>query len=90
MRRFEQIIEDQYTKLGITQEYKDEDETESDNADQAKELSNAKQQTDKAEDDAHAANTDAQSARQELAGKQTVHSNKVASTSREKSKNIKV
>ena len=88
MSRFEQIIEDQYKRLGIALE-QDEDETEKDNADQAKELSAAKQQTDKAEDEAHAANTDAQSARQELASKQTAHSTKVANTSREKAKKIK-
>ena len=88
MRRFEQIIEDQYARLGIALEQ--EDDTEKDNVEQKAELADAKQKTDKAEDEAHAASTDAQAARQELAGKQTAHSTKVANTSREKAKNIKV
>ena len=88
MKRFEQIIEDQYKRLGIQLEQ--EDDTESDNESQKAELASAKQATDAAEDEAHGAQTDAEAAKQELAGKQTQHAQKTAATSREKSKNIKV
>ena len=89
MKRFEQIIEDQYKRLGIALEADDEtDPLEDDNKKQKEELTAHKQYTDKAEDEAHDANMGAQTARQKLAKAETqAHQNK-AQSSREKLKKI--
>ena len=70
MKRFEQIIEDQYKKLGLTSEAGNpNDETEKDNEGQEQEMQDAKVATDQAEDTAHDAGIAAQQSRQDLAGK---------------------
>jgi len=72
MKRFEQIIEDQYKRLGLRSEAGNpNDDTESDNADQDEELAAAKTNTDQAEDTAHAAGMTAQQSRTDLANKKT-------------------
>ena len=74
MKRFEQIIEDQFKRLGL--------------ADQEEELNTAKQNTDKAEDTAHKAGLDAQGSRQELASVKQNKSTEVASKNRDKVKQM--
>lgn len=89
MRRFEQIIEDQYNRLGIALEQDDDtDPLEDDNVKQNKELNQHKQFTDKAEDDAHDANMGAQTARQKLAKAQTTYSQTKTQKSRDKLKKL--
>lgn len=88
MRRFQQILEDQYNRLGLTLEQ--EDDTEKDNEAQKAELDAVKQKTDAAEDESHAAQTDAHASRQELAGAQTKSAQNQAVANRQKTKNIKV
>tara|TARA_B110000495_G_scaffold123403_1_gene107303 strand:+ start:13078 stop:13344 length:267 start_codon:yes stop_codon:yes gene_type:complete len=86
MKRFEQIIEDQFKRLGLAAE--SDDDTEADNPDQEEELNTAKQNTDKAEDTAHKAGLDAQGSRQELASVKQNKSTEVASKNRDKVKQM--
>lgn len=89
MKRFEQIIEDQYKRLGIALEADDEtDPLEDDNVKQNKELDQHKQYTDRAEDDAHDANMGAQTARQKYATVATTHHNTKAQKTRDKLKKL--
>jgi len=89
MRRFEQIIEDQYKRLGIALEADDEsDPLEDDNKKQKEDLEMHKQYTDKAEDEAHSANMGAQTARQKLAKAETQHHTTKTNASNKKLKKI--
>lgn len=89
MKRFEQIIEDQYKRLGIALEADDEtDPLEDDNVKQKKELDQHKQYTDRAEDEAHDATMGAQTARQKYATVATNHQNTKAQKSRDKLKKL--
>jgi hypothetical protein len=88
MRRFEQIIEDQYKRLGIALEAEDEvDPLEDDNKKQEKDLEAHKQYTDKAEDEAHDSNMNVQTARQKYAKAQTNANNaKIQSSDKKREK----
>jgi hypothetical protein len=88
MRRFEQIIEDQYKRLGIALEAEDEvDPLEDDNKKQEKDLEAHKQYTDKAEDEAYDSNMNVQTARQKYAKAQTNANNaKIQSSDKKREK----
>jgi hypothetical protein len=89
MRRFEQIIEDQYKRLGIALEAEDEgDPLEDDNEKQKKDLEAHKQYTDKAEDEAHDSDMNVQSARQKLATTKTQYNQNQATRSDDKRKDL--
>lgn len=89
MRRFEQIIENQYKRLGIALEADDEsDPLEDDNIKQKKDLEAHKQYTDRAEDEAHDSNMNVQTARQKYAKAQTNANMTQAAKSEEKRKKL--
>jgi hypothetical protein len=89
MRRFEQIIEDQYKRLGIALEADDDgDPLEDDNKKQEKDLEAHKQYTDKAEDEAHDSNMNVHTARQKYATAQTNANNAKIQSSDERRKKL--
>jgi len=89
MRRFEQIIEDQYKRLGIALEADDEsDPLEDDNVKQKKDLETHKQYTDKAEDEAHDSDMNVQTARQKLATTKSQYNQTQAQKAQEKQKKL--
>ena len=89
MRRFEQIIEDQYKRLGIALEADDEsDPLEDDNIKQKKDLEAHKQYTDKAEDEAHDSDMNVQTARQKLATTKAQYNQTQAQKSEEQRKKL--
>jgi hypothetical protein len=88
MRRFEQIIEDQYKRLGIALEADEGDPLEDDNEKQKKDLEAHKQYTDKAEDEAHDSDMNVQTARQKLATTKTQYNQAQATKSDEKRKDL--
>ena len=88
MRRFEQIIEDQYKRLGIALEADEGDPLEDDNEKQKKDLEAHKQYTDKAEDEAHDSDMNVHVARQKLATTKTSYNQAQAAKSDEKRKDL--
>ena len=88
MRRFEQIIEDQYKRLGIALEADESDPLEDDNEKQKKDLEAHKQYTDKAEDEAHDSDMNVQTARQKLATTKTQYNQNQAARSEKKRKDL--
>jgi len=88
MKRFEQIIEDTYKRLGLSEEKDDEDESTADNEGQDDDLSTAKQNTDAAEDQAHDAGMDAEQSKQELANLKKNKSTKASTDNRGKAQNL--
>ena len=88
MRRFEQIIEDQYKRLGIALEADEGDPLEDDNEKQKKDLEAHKQYTDKAEDEAHDSDMNVQTARQKLATTKTQYNQAQAAKSDDKRKDL--
>lgn len=88
MKRFEQIIEDTYKRLGLSEEKDEKDESTADNEGQEDELNAAKQDTDAAEDTAHDAGMDAEKSKQELANLKTDKSTKASTDNRTKAKNM--
>ncbi len=88
MKRFEQIIEDTYERLGLSEEKGEKDENTADNKGQEDELNAAKTDTDAAEDAAHDAGMDAEQSKQELANLKKDKSTKTATDNRSKAKNM--
>ena len=88
MKRFEQIIEDTYKRLGLSEEKDEKDENTADNKGQEDELNAAKQNTDAAEDAAHDAGMDAEQSKQELANLKKDKSTKTATDNRAKAKSM--
>lgn len=85
MNKFEQIIEDQYKRLGIVFE---NDDMESDNEDQKKELTKAREETDAAEDTAHDAKLTSHKSRQNLAAAEKDHADQTTADSNNKAGKI--
>ena len=89
MRRFEQIIEDQYKRLGIALEADDESNpSEDDNEKQKKDLEAQQAYTDKAEDEAHDSDMNVHTARQKLATTKTSYNQAQAAKSDQKRKDL--
>lgn len=89
MRRFEQIIEDQYKRLGIALEADDESNpSEDDNEKQKKDLESQQAYTDKAEDEAHDSDMNVHVARQKLATTKTQYNQAQATKSDNKRKDL--
>ena len=86
MNKFETIIEDQYKRLGLFSEQ--DDDMETDNDEQKKELTKAREDTDAAEDTAHDAKMTSQQSRQKLASTETDHATQTTTNSNNKANKI--